>query len=534
MSHDSRQHAYNGELHAFEGGLSLATRKSMSTGTPIKAAPVCDRYVLPLQQHIGTISEPLVRPGERVRKGQKIARPGDVVSAAIHAPVSGTVVAIEQHDVAHPSGLPDTCIVIENDHRDDWVERTPLADDYNHTSSHDLRRLLRDKGIVGLGGATFPTDVKETETHIETLILNGVECEPYITCDDMLMREKAGQILAGADIIGHIIKARHCVVAIEDNKPEAIDAMQQAIDADGTGFFELAVVPTRYPSGGERQLIKIITGREVPQGRLPAEVDAMCHNVGTAFAVWQAIYEDRPLISRIMTVTGAGIGQPANLDVLIGTPMHRCVEACGGYRTTQGELIVGGPMMGFSLKHDHQPVVKASNCLLVLADEERQPASSRAAHLPCIRCGHCVDVCPARLLPQQLYWYASSRNLERAEAHHLFDCIECGCCAYVCPSDIPLVQYYRFAKMTIRQQEAERRASDIARQRHEAHQRREERQKREREARLRKKRELLKKKNAGQETGKDSKQSVIEAAVARARARKAALEKNETGPESPH
>jgi Na+-translocating ferredoxin:NAD+ oxidoreductase subunit C len=510
----------------FDGGLRLVAYKHLSTGSAISSMEQSPEYIIPLQQHIGAISQPLVKPGDRVLKGQMLAKPGDLVSAAVHAPVSGTVKDITVHPVPHVSGLQDRCVIIENDFKEEWIKREPLGDSYNQSTSHDLRKIIRDAGIVGLGGATFPASVKQTEINIRTLILNGVECEPYITCDDVLMRERAEEILSGADIIGHIIKARQCIIAIEDNKPEAISAMQAAVDKDGTGFFHVQVIPTIYPSGGEKQLIKIITGMEVPKNRFPAEIDVLCHNVATAYAIYRAVYLAEPLISRVATVTGHGVVQPQNIEVLIGTPMSACIQHCGGYTEDCDELIMGGPMMGFSLQSDDLPVVKATNCLLVTAKAEN---THRQKHLPCIRCGKCVDVCPVRLLPQQLYWYASTKNTDRLLEHNLFDCIECGCCAYVCPSDIPLVQYYRFAKTTIWQQERERKASDIARQRHEAHQQRLEKQKQEREERLRQKRELLKNKS-GDSTGddKDSKQAAIAEAVARAQAKKAEHNKNKT------
>ena len=520
-------------LSSFNGGLTLDAHKDLSTATPISTMEPCPQYIVPLQQHIGVISQPLVKTGDRVLKGQMLARPGDLLSAAIHAPVSGVVSDIKQHPIPHISGLSDLCVFIENDFKDEWIERQPLGDEYNHTDSSSMRKIIRDAGIVGLGGATFPSAVKQTETNINTLLINGVECEPYITCDDMLMRERAEQILSGADIIGHIIKARHCIIAIEDNKPEAIDAMQSAIDRDGTGFFNVQVIPTKYPSGGEKQLIQIITGKEVPKGHYPVELGVLCHNVGTAYAIHRAIHHDEPLISRIVTITGHGVSKPQNIDALIGTPMRACIEHCGDYTDNSDELIMGGPMMGFSLDSDDLPVVKATNCLLVTTKEEKP---HKEKHLPCIRCGKCVEVCPVRLLPQQLYWYASSHNVDRLQEHNLFDCIECGCCAYVCPSDIPLVQYYRHAKTLIRQQERERRASDISRERHEAHQRRLEKMKREREEKLRKKRELLKKKAdnaAANESGNgqaksdaDNKRAVIAEAIARAQAKKAARNKD--------
>ncbi len=519
-------------LSHFHGGLTLDAYKDLSTVYPISTMAQCKQYIVPLQQHIGVISQPLIKTGDRVLKGQMLARPGDMLSAAVHAPVSGTVTDIAQHEIPHISGLSDLCIFIENDFKDEWVERQPLGDGYNYSTSSDLRKVVRDAGIVGLGGATFPSAVKQTEMNVATLLLNGVECEPYITCDDMLMRERAREVISGADIIGHIIKARQCVIAIEDNKPEAIDAMQAIIDEEGTGFFSIKVIPTRYPSGGEKQLIQIITGEEVPKGRYPAELGVLCHNVATAYAIHRAVHYAEPLISRIVTVTGHGVNKPQNIEALIGTPMLACIEHCGGYAENSDELIMGGPMMGFSLDSDALPVVKATNCLLVTASEEN---IQKQKHLPCIRCGKCVEACPVRLLPQQLYWYASSHNIDRLQEHNLFDCIECGCCAYVCPSDIPLVQYYRHAKTLIWQQERERRASDISRERHEAHQRRLEKIKREREEKLRKKRELLKKKsdaaasateNDKTKSDTDNKRAVIAEAIARAQAKKAERNKN--------
>ena len=508
------------KIKFFHGGLKLEYHKELSTQTPIATCLPQQQYVIPVQQHIGVAGKVLVEQGQRVLKGQMLAMTKKLISAPVHSPVSGTVIKIGKHAVPHPSGMEADCIIIENDFKDEWVERKPVADHYHQMNSHDLRSIVRDAGIVGLGGAVFPTAIKQTETNIHTLIINGIECEPYITCDDKLMQERAREILSGADIIGHIIKARECVIAIEDNKPHAIAAIQAAVDEDATDFFRIQVVPTIYPSGSEKQLVKIITGREVPINGLPADIDVLVQNVGTAYAIHKAIYEAEPLISRIVTITGSGIKQPQNMEVLIGTPIQALIEQCGNYTNDACCMIMGGPMMGYSINSDQLPVIKACNCLLITTDNEIHPANM-SAHMPCIRCARCVEVCPAKLLPQQLYWYASARNFERATEYHLFNCIECGCCSYVCPSQIPLVQYYRFAKSEIWALEDERKKSNIARERHEARQQRLERQKQEREDKLRAKREMLNvKKGEPAESEIDKKKAAIAEALARVKKKK--------------
>jgi len=503
----------------FHGGIKLPGHKELSTKSAISRLPSSDRYVIPLNQHIGAEGEILVTTGERVLKGQVLARPKGMISATVHSPVSGKVAEIAEHRFPHPSGIAGICIVIDNDHRDEWIERRPLGDDYASTSSHELRNIVRDAGIVGLGGAAFPAAVKQTEVGIETLILNGVECEPYISCDDMLMRERAESIIKGAKIIAHIIKAEQCIVAIEDNKPEALEAIVRAVENDGSDAIKVQVVPTIYPSGGERQLIKLITGREVPVNGLPSDINVLCHNVATSYAIYRAVYEGEPLISRIVTVTGRGVASPQNLEVDIGAPIRQCIEYCGGYKNDARALIMGGPMMGLTLDTDDLPVIKATNCLLVTAGIDITLPESET-HMPCIRCGQCVDVCPANLLPQQLYWFSGNRDYDRAVDYNLFDCIECGCCAYVCPSRIPLVQYYRHAKSDIWEQERERKKSDIARQRHENRQARLEKQKRERDARLKKKREALARNKSDRDQEMDKKKALIAEALARVNEKK--------------
>jgi len=503
-------------LWHFHGGLHLEGHKDLSMHEPVTAAPLPERIVLPLAQHIGAPAEPEVKVGDKVRKGQRIARATEYVSAPIHASTSGTVVAIEERAVPHPSGLSAPCIVIEADGKDEWIERQPVAD-YESLDPSALRNVIRDAGIVGLGGAGFPSFIKLNpgpDKVVDLLILNGAECEPYITCDAMLMQDHPRRIIDGLLIMRHALRAKHCIIAIEDNKKPAHTVLVNALEEHEAEFIEIVQVPTIYPTGGEKQLIKVLTGKEVPSNGLPIDIGMVCHNVATAAAVHDAIAEGTPLIERIVTVTGEALDQPRNLKVRIGTPFSMLLDAAGWREPNTDEVLMGGPMMGFTVPDLDVPVVKTTNCLLARprSQPHRQPA------MPCIRCGQCARVCPAQLLPQQLYWYAHARNFDRIQDYHLFDCIECGCCAYVCPSHIPLVQYYRFAKTEIWAQERQKQKADRARQRHEWHLERLERRKREEEERRRRKKELLKKSKAGDDSAKKAE---IEAALARVKAKKA-------------
>jgi len=520
------------QLWHFHGGLKLDSHKSMSTTSPIVKAKLPAKLTIPVQQHIGEAGQLLVNVGDKVLKGQVIADCPEYISAPVHAPSSGCIIEISELPAPHPSGLNTLCVVIETDGQDQWV--TPNPTKYPNTKSPaELRQLIRKAGIVGLGGAAFPTAVKVNpvqadtgnKAHIETLIINGAECEPYISCDDMLMREFAEELISGCSIIQYMVAAAHCLIAIEDNKPAAIAAIETVIKAQALHTIEVVSIPTLYPTGGEKQLIKVLTHKEVPSDGFPSDIGLLVQNVGTAVAVHNAIVLGEPLISRIVTITGEGVNQPQNMNVLIGTSMADLIEQSGGYHKDASKLIMGGPMMGFTLQTDNLPVVKGCNCLLV----ENTPVDTPAT-MPCIRCGACASVCPAQLLPQQLFWMASSKNFDLVQDYHLFDCIECGCCSQVCPSQIPLVQYYRFAKTEIWNQERDKIKSDHARLRHDFRQARLDREKKERAEKLRKKKELLEKKKQAEAAAKtdskdaevDPKKAAIEAAMKRVQEKKAA------------
>ncbi len=499
------------------GGLHLNYHKEESNTLPVAEIPLPDELVIPLQQHTGYRPTLVTKVGDYVYKGQELASHTGFMKVPVHASTSGTITAIEDRPIAHPSGLSDLCIILKPDGRDDWGNaRMEPYPDHTRIDGETLRNRICAAGIVGMGGAVFPAAIKlnvHDNIPIEELVINGAECEPYITCDDMLMREKPDEILQGVQIMMHIAETGRCLIGIEDNKPEAITAMQTAAEKLGDQRIEIVPIPTLYPSGSEKQLIKILTGKEVPSGSRPANVGVICHNTATARAIYRAVVKGEPLIDRYMTVTGKGIAQPCNLDVPLGTPIQHIIQQAGGYTDTARRLVMGGPMMGISLQSDQIPAVKATNCILVSDTDD----SEQQAAMPCIRCGRCAEACPASLLPQQLYWYSRARDFEQTEKYHLFDCIECGCCAYVCPSHIRLVDYYRFAKSEIRSQREAKKKADIARDRHEFHLERLERAKRE------KAEKLAKHKAKAQANTDDGKKAAIQAALERAKAKKAQI-----------
>jgi electron transport complex protein RnfC len=462
----------NAPIGHFHGGLHPPEHKHESASKPIRVAPVPKRLYLPLQQHRGAEPVPLVKVGQHVLKGERIADAPAGLGTPVHAPTSGTVVAIESRPMPHPSALAVPTIVIEADGMDVSLRMPPCPDPLIRPPDV-VADCIRRAGVVGLGGAVFPTHAKLRRPDykpIETLVINAAECEPYITCDDRLMRERPAEILDGIRILAHALQAKTCLLGIEDNKPQAEAALQAALEGtDLAGRVAIVTVPTVYPSGGERQLIKLLTGREVPSGGLPLDIGVVCVNVGTAAAVHRALRHSEPLISRIVTVTGAGVAEPCNIEARIGTPIGELIALAGGYVPPVTRLIMGGPLMGFALPDDQLPVVKATNCIIAAHAAELRPS---APPMPCIRCGFCARDCPASLLPQQLYWFARAKDWEQVEQHHIFDCIECGICAYVCPSHIPLVNYFRYAKSEIRAERHNRALAEQARIRHAAREQR--------------------------------------------------------------
>ncbi|MFQ2036073.1 electron transport complex subunit RsxC [Aeromonas veronii] len=467
-----------GTLWDFHGGIHPADNKLQSSQSPVVDAGLPPRLIIPLRQHAGPAGDLLVQVGDKVKKGQPLTRYAKGRVVPVHASTSGTITEIGNHTVAHPSGLGDLCVILTPDGEDEWGERNGKADYWNLERGELLERI-QQAGVAGLGGAVFPTHSKLDGRGqlTEILIVNGLECEPYITTDDRLMQQYADEIMDGIRVLKHLLKPKLTLIGVEDNKPEAIEQLtRHATDEDVL----VKTVPTKYPSGGAKQTIELLTGRQVPKGGRAVDIGIMVLNVATVFAIKRAIIDGEPLIERIVTLTGDSFKQPGNAWVRLGTPVRWLLQRFELQPEAEQRVIMGGPMMGFTLPHAMVPVVKATNCLLAPTQAEL-PAPG--PEQPCIRCSACADACPATLLPQELYWYSRAKEYDKAEKLNLMDCIECGACAWVCPSEIPLVQYYKIAKDDIREARAEAEKAERAKQRFEAKQARFEREKAAREAR---------------------------------------------------
>ena len=446
----------------FPGGLVLPTNKNLSNAEDSILVPLPERLTLPLQQHIGLPAKPIVHVGEHVLKGQLIAVADGHVSVPLHASTSGRIADIGDHLVPRPFLHKAPCIVIEADGDDRWYD-IQSTEHYDQVAPGKLQQIIQNCGIVGLGGAGFPAHVKLHEgmvNAVDTLIINGVECEPYITCDDRLIREKARYVVAGTGMIAHAVQAKHSIIAIEGDMLEA----EQALRAELKGEAELIRVETRYPAGGEKQLIETLTGKRVPDSGLAIHIGIVMHNVATAAAVFRAVTRGEPTVSRYVTVTG-DVEHPRNVQALLGTPIADCFRLCDSSPPEDHQLIVGGPMMGVQVNELNVPVTKTVNCLLALSDKQVNAFKRMEPEQPCIHCGHCVQVCPARLMPQELHRLTRLGQLNQAREQGLFDCIECGCCSYVCPSHLPLVSEYRQAKALISEEERKHKGADHARRR---------------------------------------------------------------------
>jgi electron transport complex protein RnfC len=490
----------------FDGGIHPPEMKTQSNGTPLRQVPLPKQLVLPLKQHIGAEGELCVKAGDKVLRGQPLTK-GRGRMLPVHAPTSGTITAVAPHSTAHPSALEELSVILEADGEDTWIERDGWAD-FRRRGREELIERIHQFGVAGLGGAGFPTGNKLLGggDKIETLIINAAECEPYITADDRLMQDCAAQVIEGVRILAHILRPQRILIGVEDNKPQAI-SMLRAVLADAHDI-QLRVIPTKYPSGGAKQLTQILTGKQVPHGGRSSDIGVLMQNVGTAYAVKRAVIDGEPLTERVVTLTGEAVAQPGNVWARLGTPVRHLLEFAGFRPGHDQQVIMGGPLMGFSLPWLDVPVVKITNCLLAPSAGEmgEQPEEQS-----CIRCSACADSCPADLLPQQLYWFSKGQQHDKATAHNLKDCIECGACAYVCPSSIPLVQYFRQEKAEIREIELEAKRTAEAKIRFEARQARLECDK---AARLERH-----KKAAVQPTGKD--QDAIQAALARVKSKKA-------------
>ncbi|MFT7006240.1 MAG: electron transport complex protein RnfC [Colwellia sp.] len=526
-----------GKFWHFHGGIHPPEQKTITSDKPIKHLPLPEQLILPLQQHIGRQGDLIVNVGDKVLKGQALTQSSNPMAVPVHAPTSGTISAIKTSVIAHPSGLSELCLFIDVDGEDTWKTRE-ICQDFTKLSQLEIISKIADAGIAGMGGAGFPTHIKvNAKPNIEFLIINAAECEPYITADDLLMCEQSEAIVDGIKILEQLLSPTAILIGIEDNKPQAIKALQQATQYSEK--IKVCVLPTKYPTGGERQLIKILTGKEVNSGTLPVNSGIVVQNVATCFAISDAVINDIPLIRRVVTLTGKALSRPQNVWALLGTKVSYLLEQTGFVSEViqaksapnsplqNPPVIMGGPLMGFSILNEQVPIVKTSNCILAPSKIEMPSAFDNYSNeVECIRCGQCADVCPSQLLPQELQWSAKAKDHQQLMELNLFDCIDCGACAYVCPSQIPLVQYYRVAKAEIRQQQQLDIKSEKAKARFEARKLRLEQEKIARQEKHEKAAAARKAAMNKKSADGASPSSAVAAALARVKAKKAAESNN--------
>ena len=428
-------------MKSFRGGVHPNDRKSYTANKPIEIAPLPGKVIIPVRQHIGAPCLPIVAKGDLVKKGQLIATVDAFVSSNVHASISGKVIDVGEY--LHPVFGTGLAIVIENDGKDEWVEGIPLKRDWQKLDPDGVRKIIREAGIVGMGGATFPTHVKAApppDKKIDLLILNAAECEPYLTADHRMMLEESDRIVTGVKIMMKVLNVTKGYVGIENNKPDAIEVMTKAFK--GTGM-EVRGLPTKYPQGAEKMLISVLSGKEVPSGGLPMDVGVVVQNVGTVIAICDAVTQGIPLIERVTTVSGKAIKEPKNILVRIGTTFQDAIDFCGGFASTPVKIIMGGPMMGMAQASLDIPIIKGVSGILALAEGE----ANTGKESPCIRCGRCLNACPMGLNPSMLS-ILGERDLseEAKEDYNLLDCVECGSCVYVCPAKRNIVQYVKYCK----------------------------------------------------------------------------------------
>ncbi len=547
------------KIYPFHGGLELDGHKSLTCDKPIASIEIPTEIILPLRQHIGELNRPVVQVGETVAANQLIASCDSPLGAPVHASYAGKVVAIEPRPALHPSGMAAQAVVITVDQEKTQEDSRVRGNDAINTdaAAEILVKQIYAAGIVGLGGAGFPTARKmrcceRGAREIDTLVINGVECEPYITCDDRLMQEHAIEIISGIEILHRILTPQEILIGIEENKPAAIRIMREAAANSALKkTIEIIELPERYPSGSEKQLIHLLTGKEVPSGQHPHQIGILCQNVGTVFAVHQAIHTQQPLTHRIVTVTGDGVAKPGNYRVAVGTTVRHLLQQCGVDCANDAKdftVTVGGPMMGFTLQNLDAQITKTTNCLIIESNQKKLSQSKTQEQQHCIRCGKCAEVCPSKLLPHQLYRFISATEHDKAEEIHLFDCIECGCCNYVCLSHIPLVDYYRYAKGELCDQAEKKAKAERAKLRNEKRAARLAQEEKEKAEKLTRKKAALKaqkeKAAAAKSSGKadeekgsepadaDKKKAAIQAAIARAKAKKEAAHQQGVDPKN--